>query len=141
MAMTINHAAATNIAVGALKPSIAAAKNELAQRNDGPAGAESEHATAGTFENRVLRATVPVLVDFHADWCEPCQIQGRILKEFTGEFAGGRIVKVDVDENPGLAARYDVRALPTLLVFREGHVVARQVGVATKQQLKALLAG
>jgi len=100
-----------------------------------------EHATAATFESHVLRSSVPVLVDFYADWCGPCQVQDRILKEFAAEFACVKIVKVDVDESPELATRYDVEGLPTMRLFQNGDVVARQVGVTTKQQLKAALSG
>jgi thioredoxin 1 len=100
-----------------------------------------EHATVTTFESQVLRSNVPVIVDFYADWCGPCQIQARILDEFAVEFAGVKIVKVDVDESPELATRHDVEGLPTMLIFQNGEVMARQVGVATKQQLKTALAG
>jgi len=87
-----------------------------------------------------LRSCVLVVVDFYAERCGPCQIQGRILKDFAAEFDEGKVVKVDVDQSPELATRYGVQGLPTLLIFQDGKVIARQAGLATKKQLKAALA-
>jgi thioredoxin 1 len=98
-----------------------------------------EHADQATFEDLVLRSEVPVLVDFYADWCVPCQMQASRLREFAEETSEARIVKVNVDDNPELADRYAVSAIPTLLVFKGGKVTAEHVGLADKGQLRGLL--
>ncbi len=141
MAMAVRNSDATNIKnVVAEEPQLVTARREAPRTDHKASGAVIEHATAETFANQVLRSPFPVLLDFYADWCGPCQIQDGILKEFAAEFDGGKIIKVNVDESPKLAARYDVQELPTLLIFQDGKVVARQVGLATKKQLKAALA-
>ena len=141
MAMAVRNSDATNIKnVVAEEPQPVTARREVPRTDHKASGAVIEHATAETFANQVLRSPVPVLLDFYADWCGLCQIQDGILKEFAAEFEEGKIIKVNVDESPKLAARYDVQGLPTLLIFQEGKVVARQVGLATKKQLKAALA-
>lgn len=97
-------------------------------------------ASIETFDSLVLHSQVPVIVDFHAEWCGPCQVQGDILEGFAAEFRRGRIVKVNVDENMELAQRFQVEALPTLLMFKDGKVAGRHLGVATREQLLAMLA-
>lgn len=99
-----------------------------------------ELVTATTFDEQVLRASVPVLVDFYADWCVPCQVQGRILEEFAAESAGAKIVKVNVDQDAELAERFQVEGLPTLLIVKDGRVIDRHVGLATKATLRSALA-
>ena len=93
-----------------------------------------------TFESEVLQSETPVLVDFYAEWCGPCHVQAPILDELAREIETAKIVKVDVDENRELATRYKISSIPTLLVFKNGQVVARHQGVASKEQLKKLLA-
>lgn len=100
-----------------------------------------EPVTAMTFDEQVLRSSVPVLVDFYADWCGSCQFQHEILKKLAAEAEGFKIVKVDVDRDVELAQRFEVEALPTLLIVKDGRVIGRHVGVATKQQLLAELDG
>ena len=100
---------------------------------------EIEHADEATFEQRVLRSDVPVLVDFYADWCPPCQALSPTLEELAGEMSDAKIVKVNVDQNPRLAARYRVSSIPNLLVFNDGQVTAGHVGLASKDQLRALV--
>lgn len=91
--------------------------------------------------DEVLAAGQPVLVDFWAVWCGPCTMMAPIVDELAEEFEGVVTVgKVDVDENPDLAGRYGVMSIPTLLLFRDGEVLATSVGVKPKEQLEELLA-
>jgi thioredoxin 1 len=89
--------------------------------------------TDATFEEAVLNSEKPVLVDFWAAWCGPCRMVGPVIEEIAGEYEGKAIVgKVDVDANQEFAAKYGVRNIPTVLMFKNGEVVGRQVGVAPK---------
>lgn len=89
--------------------------------------------TDATFEETVLKSDKPVVVDFWAAWCGPCRMVGPIIDEIGKEYEGKAVVgKVDVDANQEFAAKYGVRNIPTVLVFQNGEVVGRQVGVAQK---------
>jgi thioredoxin len=89
--------------------------------------------TDASFEEVVLKSDKPVLVDFWATWCGPCRMLGPVIEEIATEYEGRVVVgKVDVDSNQDYAAKYGVRNIPTVLVFKNGEVVGRQVGVASK---------
>lgn len=89
--------------------------------------------TDATFDEVVLQSSKPVLVDFWAAWCGPCRMVGPIIDEISTEYEGKAVVgKVDVDANQEFAAKYGVRNIPTVLIFQNGEVVGRQVGVAPK---------
>ena len=93
----------------------------------------------GNFESDVLNSETPVVVDFWAEWCGPCKMIAPSLEEISNEMGDKvKIAKVNMDENPELAAKYGVRSIPTLLMFKGGEPVAIQVGAAPKKQIVRL---
>ena len=104
-----------------------------------PVAVKVAHVTEANFEQEVLKAQGPVPVDFYAPWCGPCRSLGPLLEELAAEASHAKIVKVDFDQSQELAARYGVRVLPSLLVFKGGQVRDRQVGLAAKARLKLML--
>ncbi len=99
-----------------------------------------KHVTEATFTTEVLNADAPVLVDYWADWCGPCKMIAPILDETAKDYAGKlTIAKLNVDDNQALAARYGVRGIPTLMLFKNGAVVGTKVGALSKSQLSAFV--
>ena len=89
--------------------------------------------TEANFEEVVLKSDVPVMVDLWAEWCGPCRLVGPIIDEIGKELSGKvKAVKLDVDGSPGIAAKYGVRNIPTVLFFKNGEVVDKQVGAVSK---------
>ncbi len=98
--------------------------------------------TDATFDEIVLKATTPVVVDFWAEWCQPCLRLAPSLEAIAEEKAGAVIVaKLNVDENPESGATYNVRSLPTLMLFKDGKPVATHIGDAPKSKLDAWISG
>jgi thioredoxin len=98
-----------------------------------------EHVNTDNFKGNVLDADVPVLVDFYADWCGPCRMLAPALDKLARETPDARVVKIDIDKSPQLAARYRVSSIPTVMVFKDGSVVARHTGLADQKTLQRLL--
>jgi thioredoxin 1 len=94
------------------------------------------------FDNDVTKSSIPVLLDFWAEWCGPCKMIGPILEELSDEFDGKiQIYKVDVDKNGETAVNYSIRSIPTLIIINAGEVKAQHIGAASKAQLTQFING
>ena len=100
------------------------------------------HVTDAEFEEKVLNAEGPVLVDFWADWCGPCKAIAPALEEIAGEMSDSlAVAKLDVDSNPSTPAKYGIRGIPTLILFKDGEVADTKVGALPKAKLSEWLRG
>lgn len=99
---------------------------------------EIEKVDENNFEEKVLQANDPVLVDFYADWCSHCRRIAPMLDELSGE-GQVRIAKVDVDKSPGLAQRYKIMAIPALLLFQNGEVADKRTGSVSRQEILGMV--
>ena len=98
--------------------------------------------TDASFDAEVLRASEPVLVDFWAEWCPPCKAIAPVLEELSTELSGKvKIVKLNVDDNPSTAARYNVRSIPTMILFKAGEAADFKIGAGPKASLSKWLTG
>ncbi len=94
----------------------------------------------GNFES-IINENKPVVVDFHALWCGPCKVQSPVLKELADELGESvKVIKIDVDQNPQIASRYQIQSVPTLMIFKNGEIKYKQAGLHNKAQLKNTLA-
>ena len=99
-----------------------------------------QHITDDSFEPEVLKSEVPVLVDYWAEWCGPCKMIAPVLEQVAREYGGRiKIAKMNVDENQATPAKFGIRGIPTLMLFKNGNVEATKVGALNKSQLTAFL--
>ena len=98
------------------------------------------HVTDGSFDQEVLSADGPVLVDYWAEWCGPCKMIAPIIEEIASEYVDRlKVAKMDIDSNMMTPQQYSIRGIPTLMIFRDGKVQATKVGAMTRGQLKAFV--
>ena len=98
------------------------------------------HVTDDTFEDEVLKADQPVLVDYWADWCGPCKMIAPILDEIAEEYTDKlKVAKLNIDENPNTPPKFGIRGIPTLMLFKSANVEATKVGAVSKSQLTAFI--
>lgn len=101
---------------------------------------EPIHTTDAAFEETVLKANVPVIVDFWAPWCSPCKVIAPVLDKLAHEYAGKILVaKVNTDENPEWAGKYEVQGIPTMLFIAHGKIVHRQVGALPERMIRDIV--
>ena len=101
-----------------------------------------KHVSDATFDKDVLQSGNPVLVDFWAEWCGPCKMIGPSLEEISDEMKGKvKIVKLNVDENPGVSGKLGIRSIPTLMLFKDGKLASQKVGAAPKGELIKWITG
>ncbi|MGD0418577.1 MAG: thioredoxin [Xanthobacteraceae bacterium] len=101
-----------------------------------------DKVTDATFDQDVLKASGPVVVDFWAEWCVPCRMISPALEEISNSLNGKvKIVKLNVDENPATTTKYGIMSIPTLMLFKNGELASRQVGAAPKQKLEQWITG
>ena len=102
----------------------------------------TEKVTDANFEAEVLQSKEPVVVDFWAEWCGPCRMIAPALDEISKEMAGKvKIVKMNVDENPGVPGKFGIRSIPTLMIFKGGQLAAQKVGASPKGELSKWIEG
>ncbi len=103
----------------------------------------SEHihyVTDSSFDSEVLQSTTPVLVDYWAEWCGPCKMIAPILEDVSKEYSGKlKVAKLNIDENQETPAKYGIRGIPTLMLFKNGNIEATKVGALSKSQLTAFI--
>tara|TARA_B110000438_G_C15622426_1_gene567166 strand:+ start:374 stop:679 length:306 start_codon:yes stop_codon:yes gene_type:complete len=90
--------------------------------------------------NTLINGEIPVLIDVFADWCKPCELLAPVLKEIKQEFSEDlKIIKINIDNNPQIAAKFQIKGVPTLILFKKGTLIWRQAGIHTKEELSFLL--
>jgi len=98
--------------------------------------AEVKHVNDSTFENEVLKSSLPVLVDFWAPWCGPCKMLGPVIEGLAGKYAGRlNVCKMNTDESPSTPGKFDIHGIPTVIIFKDGKEVERHVGFAPENVL------
>ena len=98
------------------------------------------NVTDSTFDDEVIKSELPVLLDYWAEWCGPCKMIAPILDDIANEYVGKiKVAKINIDDNPNIPAKFGVRGIPTLMIFKSGSIEATKVGALSKSQLSAFI--
>lgn len=97
------------------------------------------HITAENFENEVIKAECPIVLDFYADWCEPCRMMNPVLEEISNERRDVKVCKLNVDHALKLAAAYGISSIPTIVVIKDGRITDKSIGVTPKEVVLAMV--